>query len=289
MDGQGEFLDLLLGNGSEILNTAGEINFYVAPERDLNNFDQQLEYPDTMPEVDTDFLESLNGMEKLVDEVAPLSPEEDLLTATPGDLMCVPSASPEELSPEELSLVPNVFIFPDIDLQNAEVIEVRTQSIEGEDASLFQVASSPFSPSSPVSVVPDTPDSAMSECSSSASSIIKHSLKSRIQTKRKLQGKEALKVDFTAPPPEQLTEEELELRRIKREKNKMAAQKCREKKRERADLLEEQTKKLQIEQKRQKLEIEKLIEERNSLMDLLQIHSSVCPGMRKNISSILSI
>ena len=36
----------------------------------------------------------------------------------------------------------------------------------------------------------------------------------------------------------QLTEEEQELRRIRREKNKLAAQKCRSKKRERADILE---------------------------------------------------
>lgn len=107
-----------------------------------------------------------------------------------------------------------------------------------------------------------------------------------VQSKRKKEGKGELKVEFEPPKPEQLTEEELELRRIKREKNKLAAQKCRSKKRERTDVLEAETRRLQAQQDKSVSEIQRLVEERDRLMDIINVHGSVCPTMMLTLAKM---
>lgn len=61
----------------------------------------------------------------------------------------------------------------------------------------------------------------------------------------------------------------------------MAAQKCRSKKRKLADTLEEETMKLEEKQEKLQEEVQKLREEREHLMELLKIHSQVCPKMSR--------
>ncbi|XP_061174301.1 uncharacterized protein LOC133183358 isoform X2 [Saccostrea echinata] len=113
------------------------------------------------------------------------------------------------------------------------------------------------------------------------SPLLKEGIKHKIKARRIAEGKEEIRVEFKEPSPERLTPEEEERRKIKREKNKLAAQKCRNKKRKLADTLEEET--LRLEEKQEKLQdqVQRLREEREHLLDLLKIHSQVCPKMAK--------
>lgn len=113
------------------------------------------------------------------------------------------------------------------------------------------------------------------------SPLLKEEIKHKIKARRIAEGKAEIRVEFKEPSPERLTPEEEERRKIKREKNKLAAQKCRNKKRKLADTLEEET--LRLEEKQEKLQdqVQRLKEEREHLLDLLKIHSQVCPKMAK--------
>lgn len=111
--------------------------------------------------------------------------------------------------------------------------------------------------------------------------LLKQEIKQKIKNRRRAEGKEEIRIEFKEPSPERLTEEEEERRRVKREKNKMAAQKCRSKKRKLADTLEEETMKLEEKQEKLQEEVQKLREEREHLMELLKIHSQVCPKMSR--------
>ncbi|XP_022335006.2 uncharacterized protein LOC111131663 isoform X3 [Crassostrea virginica] len=113
------------------------------------------------------------------------------------------------------------------------------------------------------------------------SPLLKEEIKHKIKRRRMAEGKEEIRVEFKEPSPEKLTKEEEEHRRIKREKNKLAAQKCRSKKRKLADTLEEETMKLEERQEKLQEQVQKLREEREHLMDLLKIHSQVCPKMAR--------
>lgn len=113
------------------------------------------------------------------------------------------------------------------------------------------------------------------------SPLLKEEIKHKIKSRRKAEGKEEIRVEFKEPSPERLTEEEEERRRVKREKNKMAAQKCRSKKRKLADTLEEETMKLEEKQEKLQEQVQQLREEREHLMELLKIHSQVCPKMSR--------
>lgn len=113
------------------------------------------------------------------------------------------------------------------------------------------------------------------------SPLLKEEIKHKIKSRRRAEGKEEIRVEFKEPSPERLTEEEEERRRIKREKNKMAAQKCRSKKRKLADTLEEETIKLEEKQEKLQEQVQQLREEREHLIELLKIHSQVCPKMSR--------
>ncbi|XP_033735921.1 basic leucine zipper (bZIP) transcription factor atfB-like isoform X2 [Pecten maximus] len=112
------------------------------------------------------------------------------------------------------------------------------------------------------------------------SPLVKAEIKNRIRKRRQVEGKEELTELFVEPEPEQLTEEEEKKRIERREKNKLAAQKCRSKKRKVADCLEEETEKLEEKQERLKDEVRRLRDERDHLMELVKVHSSVCPKMK---------
>ncbi|KAL8592624.1 hypothetical protein ACOMHN_026554 [Nucella lapillus] len=71
----------------------------------------------------------------------------------------------------------------------------------------------------------------------------------------------------------------------KREKNRLAAQKCRGKKRDKADNLQKNVARLEDRQERLKEEVGKLRDELEVLEGIISIHGVVCPKMRK-LSSI---
>lgn len=110
--------------------------------------------------------------------------------------------------------------------------------------------------------------------------LVKEEVKLKIKLRRMAEGKEDIQVEFKDPEPEQLTQEEEERRQIRRLKNKLAAQKCRSKKRKLAECLEDETEKLEDKQDMLLQEIEKLRQEKEQLEEIVKIHSSVCPKMK---------
>lgn len=75
---------------------------------------------------------------------------------------------------------------------------------------------------------------------------------------------------------EQLTPEEEEKRRVRRERNKLAAAKCRNRRRELTDMLQGETEKLEEEKADLQKEIENLQKEKDKLEFMLVAHNPVC-------------
>ncbi|XP_041827334.1 fos-related antigen 2 [Melanotaenia boesemani] len=75
---------------------------------------------------------------------------------------------------------------------------------------------------------------------------------------------------------EQLTPEEEEKRRVRRERNKLAAAKCRNRRRELTEMLQGETEKLEEEKADLQKEIENLQKERDKLEFMLVAHNPVC-------------
>ncbi|XP_053191011.1 fos-related antigen 2 [Scomber japonicus] len=75
---------------------------------------------------------------------------------------------------------------------------------------------------------------------------------------------------------EQLTPEEEEKRRVRRERNKLAAAKCRNRRRELTELLQGETEKLEEEKADLQKEIESLQKEKDKLEFMLVAHNPVC-------------
>ncbi|KAL5008588.1 hypothetical protein ScPMuIL_014169 [Solemya velum] len=109
--------------------------------------------------------------------------------------------------------------------------------------------------------------------------LIKEELKYTIQSRRLAEGKDDIEVVFQEPEPEMLTAEEASKRIERRNKNKMAAQKCRMKKRQRAEELEQETQKLEMRQEHLRRKIMKLKDERDHLVDVIKVHQTVCPEL----------
>ncbi|XP_053396275.1 protein c-Fos-like [Mercenaria mercenaria] len=294
MHGQTDLLEILLGN---------KANGVITPDGDLSFFAPHLERDQ---QLDTDILDIIDPNDE-----ATLIPDMDIL----GDDGCqvvevvaetveIPQETPSTSSTILTTLdVPDkssnqfIFQFPEpgtdqfstIDLgfltevSDINDVTFTEDTSDTESYSATRVSSTPFSPtSSSISTMPPTPDTASSLDSNSSNvpSFVKEELKFAIRSKRQREGKEDLKVEFVPPAPEQLTEEE-EIRRIeKRERNKLAAQKCREKKRILGDKLEAETKVLMKRQNQYKTEIQKLLDERETLLEMINVHKAVCPKFR---------
>lgn len=144
-----------------------------------------------------------------------------------------------------------VFPFPPMvsEQENIDPSEFYLKEIEGED----QLPLTPF---------------------------IKEEVKMKIKLRRMAEGKDDINVEFKNPEPEQLTQDEEEKRKIRRSKNKMAAQKCRNRKRKLTESLEEETEKLENKQEMLTQEIERLQQEKEQLEEIVKIHSTVCPKLR---------
>ncbi|XP_063426733.1 cyclic AMP-dependent transcription factor ATF-3-like isoform X2 [Mytilus trossulus] len=109
---------------------------------------------------------------------------------------------------------------------------------------------------------------------------IKEEVKMKIKLRRMAEGKDDIHVEFKHPQPEQLTQDEEEKRKIRRSKNKMAAQKCRNRKRKLTESLEDETEKLENKHDVLTQEIERLQQEKEQLEEIVKIHRTVCPKLR---------
>ncbi|VDH99886.1 activating transcription factor 3 [Mytilus galloprovincialis] len=81
---------------------------------------------------------------------------------------------------------------------------------------------------------------------------IKAELRCKIQRKRLSQGLQQLRADFTEKRPSILTKEEHEKQIVRKERNKLAARKCRQRKRQITSLLQEEIRELTDENKQLK-------------------------------------
>uniref|UniRef100_A0A0B6ZPG0 BZIP domain-containing protein n=1 Tax=Arion vulgaris TaxID=1028688 RepID=A0A0B6ZPG0_9EUPU len=112
--------------------------------------------------------------------------------------------------------------------------------------------------------------------SGSASNLIKQDLKWIIQSRRKAEGKTELQVEFKKPVKDQLTSEELVKRARRRELNRLAARRSREKGQKRKDMLVEEIRKLQSQNCELVNVLGDLTEQRNSIVGTLRQHMKQC-------------
>lgn len=107
--------------------------------------------------------------------------------------------------------------------------------------------------------------------------LIKEELKYSIQSKRLKEGKPELKIEFTEPEPDQLTPEELERVEKRKEQNRLAARRFRDRQKTRGDHLQKECQRLQSEQTRLKFELSRVKTERDGLRKALEDHMATCP------------
>jgi len=141
-------------------------------------------------------------------------------------------------------------------------------------------SSSLTSPLSPPSATPFASPSSGMSVQHYRSQFIKEGLKMKVQQK--------LKTDFGGPmdtllvpkikleDEDSLTLEDEERRRRRRERNKVAATKCRNKKKERTGLLIKESEVLEVHNSSLKIEISRLEAEKRHLMDILALHEPTC-------------
>ncbi|XP_046375543.1 cyclic AMP-dependent transcription factor ATF-3-like [Haliotis rubra] len=106
--------------------------------------------------------------------------------------------------------------------------------------------------------------------------LIKEELKCTIQTRRLSEGKDELQVEFNSPEKTSLRPEEVERQHRRREQNRRAAMKFRQKKKDRTEILLRETQKLQNANTTLRDEIDRLVRERNHLTEVLSAHQPRC-------------
>ncbi|XP_054713256.1 cyclic AMP-dependent transcription factor ATF-3-like [Uloborus diversus] len=116
----------------------------------------------------------------------------------------------------------------------------------------------------------------VSSVKATRSKLIKEGLKLTIQSRRIIHGLDNVRSEYRQPQQEELTTEDEERRRRRRERNKVAATKCRNKKKERTGRLAEESETLEVNNNALKTEIDSLEAEKQELIDLLQGHLPHC-------------
>ncbi|XP_006824856.1 uncharacterized protein LOC102806310 [Saccoglossus kowalevskii] len=106
--------------------------------------------------------------------------------------------------------------------------------------------------------------------------LIKDGLKYAINAKRRARGLDDLKVEPREVVPDKLTPAEKKKKDDRRERNRIAAAKCRYKKRAKSELLEDETKRLTSVNRELRREIARLEKEKNHLSHHLEVHLSMC-------------
>lgn len=145
-------------------------------------------------------------------------------------------------------------------------------------------ASSSFSSFSSLCSSPSSPPGANGHPSiqNTRTYLIKEGLKLTIQSKRLASGRSSLDPDQVLHSPlkdeigHQLTTEDEERRRRRRERNKVAATKCRNRKKERTGILMQESDVLEDQNVNFRSEIQRLETEKRRLMDVLAMHSPNC-------------
>ncbi|XP_070553348.1 cyclic AMP-dependent transcription factor ATF-3-like [Ptychodera flava] len=110
----------------------------------------------------------------------------------------------------------------------------------------------------------------------SISSLVKEELKHSIKSRRSSKGLPELTTGEEEPKSYQMTEEEIERRRLRRERNKVAAEKCRKKRKIHEERVIEEYKTQSELNTKLREEIKKLKKEEEELRMLLKYHATVC-------------
>ncbi|XP_013778305.1 jun dimerization protein 2-like [Limulus polyphemus] len=135
---------------------------------------------------------------------------------------------------------------------------------------------SPSSPSTSSCSVPSPVLSRPPSVQATMSLLVKEGLKMAIHTRRNVQGKNQVVLEYREPHQEKLTEEDEMRRRRRRERNKIAATKCRNKKKERTHKLAIESDHLEVNNVALRTEIHNLELERQELLNLLTNHLPRC-------------
>ncbi|XP_046375544.1 cyclic AMP-dependent transcription factor ATF-3-like [Haliotis cracherodii] len=106
--------------------------------------------------------------------------------------------------------------------------------------------------------------------------LLKEELRCRIQSRRLSEGKDELMVEFTAPTKDEPRPEEVAKLDRRREQNRRAARKFREKKRNKTDVLMQETHRLEASNDTLRSEISELGKERTRLLAVLTEHAQLC-------------
>ncbi|XP_064621965.1 protein c-Fos-like [Lineus longissimus] len=150
-------------------------------------------------------------------------------------------------------------------------------------SSLSESSCTSDQPPSPASLDMDFDDpkltSAMIEATrtNTMTPIIKQEIRSAIQIKRLKKGKDELVVSLEPKSErEVLSSEDKRKRQLRKERNRVAAQKCRMKRKAKADVLVDESKDLESKNKHLWNTISELEEEKNKLLDMLKCHTPFC-------------
>ncbi|ELU03491.1 hypothetical protein CAPTEDRAFT_221193 [Capitella teleta] len=114
--------------------------------------------------------------------------------------------------------------------------------------------------------------------------LVKEELRCTIQQKRLSEGKEELMVDFDEREPCELSNADKERKLRRKERNRIAAQKCRSKRRQQADILQAETAELEDRNQFLQDEISKLEEERDRLMHMMRTHDIIPTKCNQKLS-----
>uniref|UniRef100_A0A3Q3Q6J8 BZIP domain-containing protein n=1 Tax=Monopterus albus TaxID=43700 RepID=A0A3Q3Q6J8_MONAL len=107
--------------------------------------------------------------------------------------------------------------------------------------------------------------------------LVKEELRLAIQTKRLSNGLSAdISSDGASSSSDRLTHEEHERRKRRRERNKIAAAKCRTKKKEKTESLQKESEKLESVNSELKAQIEELKQQKQQLVYMLNLHRPTC-------------
>ncbi|XP_075233143.1 activating transcription factor 3 isoform X2 [Lycorma delicatula] len=198
----------------------------------------------------------------------------NLLSVTQGESSCTTPRTPEILN----SLI--AMINP-------------LDSYRGGAGTGPRLASSPPSVSDTNSTSSSGSPSCMSPPSvqHTCSQLIKEGLKHTIQTKRRnhIRPQELINEDINkVPRTEELTPEDEERRRRRRERNKIAATKCRLKKRERTVNLVQESEILENQNHDLKSQIQELETQRRRLVDMLSVHRPSCTKQTSSSNTFAS-
>lgn len=120
--------------------------------------------------------------------------------------------------------------------------------------------------------------------SGSLTPLIKEELKCAIQSRRLKEGKNELKVEFSSEPKTfELSEEEVVKVENRRVQNRVAAQRFRERQKQKADELQRKCHRIESHNTQLRYELKKLREQKEHLRKSLEDHLKICPMVSQSL------